>query len=186
MSSPSSALHSAKLWAVTSRTIVFGAIGAALYGVLGSLSFFIPGTLVAVRPAIAIIPFIGLRFGPVAGFFTGAVGNAIVDQITGSGFLTYWNWSIANGLVGMVAGVLAHYWKDPDKITPQLIRAAVIAVLAVAIGQLFTITDLFLGSTFVYWLGVYGLATLVTGVTAVILVPALDRVWKPLQNLTGR
>jgi len=62
----------AKPWTVTSRTIVFGAVGAALYGALGVFSVIFPGTAnVAIRPALAIIPFVGIRFGPIAGFFTG-------------------------------------------------------------------------------------------------------------------
>lgn len=173
-------------WTVTSRTIVFGAIGAALYGALGALSFVLPGTLVSIRPAIALIPFVGLRFGPIAGFFTGAVGNAIVDQILGYGFLTYWNWSLANGLIGLLAGLLAHYRPEPKKLGSQVIWAAVISVIAVVIGLLFTITDLLLGNTIEYWLVTYGLAILATGVTSLILVPILDRAWKPLQNLAGR
>ncbi|QHC60503.1 ECF transporter S component [Rathayibacter sp. VKM Ac-2760] len=175
-------------WAVSSRTIVFGAVGAALYGALGALSFVIPGTMISIRPAIAIIPFVGLRFGPVAGFFTGAVGNAIVDQIMGYGFLTYWNWSIANGLVGLLAGLIGYYAKEPRTTGRQLVWAAAIAVAAVVVGLLFTATDfLFLGQTFQYWFfGSYLLAILATGITAVILVPVLDRVWKPLQNLAGR
>ena len=66
----------AKPWTVTSRTIVFGAVGAALYGALGVFSVIFPGTAnVAIRPALAIIPFVGIRFGPIAGFFTGVVGK---------------------------------------------------------------------------------------------------------------
>ena len=172
-------------WTVSSRTIVFGAIGAALYGALGALSFVIPGTLISIRPAIAIIPFVGLRFGPVAGFFTGAVGNAIVDQIMGYGFLTYWNWSIANGLVGLAAGLIAHYTKEPQSVGRQIGWAAVIAAIAVVIGMLFTFTDLFLGTTAPIAATNYGLAILATGIAGVILVPILDRAWKPLQNLAG-
>lgn len=184
--SPSRARRSP--WAVTSRTIVFGAIGAALYGALGVFSFILPGTgNVAIRPAIALIPFVGVRFGPVAGFFTGAVGNAIVDQIQGAGFLTYWNWSIANGLTGLVAGLLAHYFAEPKKTGPQLARVAIISVVAVIVGMLFTITDIFLGNTFSFWLfAEYFPALLTTALASVILAPALDQAWKPLQNLSGR
>jgi len=184
---PDSTLPPTKLWAVTSRTIVFGAIGAALYGVLGIFSFVIPGTQVSIRPAIALIPFIGIRFGPVAGFFVGAVGNAIVDQLTGAGFVTYWNWSLANGLTGLLAGVIAYYWRERPQTAPQLVRAGLIGVVSAVLGLLFTITDLLLGVKFGYWLGVeYGLAVLSTGIINLIITPALDRVWKPLQNLTGR
>ncbi|KZX21239.1 ECF transporter S component [Rathayibacter tanaceti] len=174
-------------WTVSSRTIVFGAVGAALYGALGALSFVLPGTMISIRPAIAIIPFVGLRFGPIAGFFTGAVGNAIVDQILGYGFLTYWNWSIANGLVGLLAGLIGYYAKEPRTTGRQVVWSAAIAVAAVVVGLLFTVTDLLLGVTVEYWFfGSYLLAIVATGITAVILVPVLDRVWKPLQNLAGR
>jgi len=178
--------RSAGPWTITSRTVVFGAIGAALYGALGALSFVIPGTLISIRPAIAIIPFVGLRFGPIAGFFTGAVGNAIVDQLMGYGFVTYWNWSIANGLVGLAAGLLGHYLREPKKTGGQLIWAGGIAVVAVVIGLLFTFTDLLLGTAPGVAAVNYGLAIVATGLAGLILVPVLDRVWKPLQNLAGR
>ncbi|MFZ4892922.1 ECF transporter S component [Plantibacter sp. Mn2098] len=175
-------------WAVTSRTIVFGAIGAALYGALGIFSFIIPGTgNVAIRPAIALIPFVGVRFGPIAGFFTGAIGNAIVDQIQGAGFLTYWNWSLANGLTGLVAGLIAHYLKEPKKTGAQLTRVAGISLVAVVIGMLFTASDILLGNTAEYWFfAEYLPALLTTVVASVIIAPALDQAWKPLQNLSGR
>ena len=40
---------------------------------------------VALRPAIAIPMFFGYAFGPVVGFFTGAVGNMFGDALTGFG-----------------------------------------------------------------------------------------------------
>ena len=175
-------------WTVSSRTIVFGAIGAALYGALGVFSFIIPGTAnVAIRPAIAIVPFVGARFGAIAGFFTGAVGNALVDQIQGFGFLTYWNWSLANGFIGLVAGLLAFYTPEPKKTGAQILRIALIALVAVIVGLLFTATDLLLGNTFEYWFfGAYIPAVLTTSIAAVIIAPVLDQAWKPLQNLAGR
>jgi energy-coupling factor transport system substrate-specific component len=178
----------AKPWTITSRTIVFGAVGAALYGALGVLSFIVPGTAnVALRPALAIIPFAGIRFGPIAGFFTGLVGNAIVDQIQGFGFLTYWNWSLANGLIGLIAGLLAHYAPEPAKESRRIIWIAVISVVAVAIGLLFTVTDTLLGNTFVYWLSAAYLPALAgTALVSVLLVPVLDKAWQPLANRAGR
>ena len=73
------------LWDVNSRTIVYAAIGAALYGILLVAQIPIPGSTVSVRPAFALVPFFGYAFGPVVGFFTGLVGNAIGDQISGWG-----------------------------------------------------------------------------------------------------
>ena len=60
-----------RLWEVSSRTIVYAAIGAALYGILLVAQVPVPGTTVSVRPAFALVPFFGYAFGPIVGFFTG-------------------------------------------------------------------------------------------------------------------
>ena len=56
-----------RLWEVTSRTIVYSAIGAALYGILLVAQVPIPGSTVSVRPAFALVPFFGYAFGPIVG-----------------------------------------------------------------------------------------------------------------------
>jgi len=88
--------------------VVWMAIGAALYAVF---SWLFNGTVcvvpslsqVALRPAIAIPMFFGYAFGPVVGFFTGAVGNTFGDALTGFGLFP--QWSVGNGLVGFIAGM---------------------------------------------------------------------------------
>ena len=83
-------------------------IGAALYAVF---SFLFNGTVfavpsvsqVALRPAIAIPMFFGYAFGPVVGLFTGAVGNMFGDALTGFGLSP--QWSMGNGLIGLIAGM---------------------------------------------------------------------------------
>jgi uncharacterized membrane protein len=95
-------------WEVGTRQVVWMAIGAALYAVF---SFLFNGTVfvvpslsqVALRPAIAFPMFFGYAFGPVVGFFTGAVGNTFGDALTGFGLFP--QWSIGNGLVGLIAGL---------------------------------------------------------------------------------
>jgi len=176
------------LWAVSTRTIVYGAFGAALYGALGVVSFILPGTAnVAIRPALAIIPVVGIRFGPIAGLFTGFVGNAVVDQLQGFGFLTYWNWSLANGLVGLIAGGLAYYVPESRGRAGRVIRLSLIAVVAVVAGLAFTVTDLLLGQSFVYWLAASYLPSIIsTGLVGSLLVPALDSAWQPLATRAGR
>ncbi|GGK89885.1 ECF transporter S component [Nocardia jinanensis] len=177
-----------RLWSVDSRTVVFGAVGAALYGALGTFSFIIPGTAnVAIRPALAIVAFVGIRFGPIAGLFTGLVGTAVVDQIQGFGFLTFWNWSLANGLVGLFAALLAHYLPEPAGRTGKVVRLAGLTVVAVVAGLAFTITEVLLGHTFVYWFtGAYLPAVATTGLVSLLLVPVLDRAWQPLARRAGR
>jgi uncharacterized membrane protein len=106
-----------KGWEVNTRQVVWMAIGAALYAVFSWLFngsvFFVPSlSQVALRPAIAIPMFFGYAFGPVVGFFTGAVGNTFGDALTGFGLFP--QWSIGNGLVGFIAG-LPFLFKDKKK-----------------------------------------------------------------------
>jgi hypothetical protein len=104
-----------EIWEVGTREVVYMAIGAALYAVF---SFIFNGTVfvvpsvsqVSLRPAIAIPMFFGYAFGPVVGFFTGAVGNMFGDALTGFGLSP--QWSIGNGLVGFISGLV---WLFPDK-----------------------------------------------------------------------
>jgi uncharacterized membrane protein len=103
-----------EIWEVGTREVVYMAIGAALYAVL---SFLFNGTVfvvpsvsqVSLRPAIVIPMFFGFAFGPSVGLFTGAVGNMFGDALTGFGLSP--QWSVGNGLIGMIAG-LSLLWKD--------------------------------------------------------------------------
>ncbi len=106
-----------KIWEVGTREVVYMAIGAALYAVFSYLFngtvFVVPSlSQVSLRPAIAIPMFFGYAFGPVVGFFSGAVGNMFGDALTGFGLSP--QWSIGNGLVGFVAG-LVHLFGDKKK-----------------------------------------------------------------------
>ncbi len=179
------------LWEVNSRTIVYAAIGAALYGVLGFLvSIIIPGSNnVSVRPAYALVPFFGIAFGPVVGLFTGLVGNAILDQLTGYGAFTAWNWSIANGLAGLVAGLLAASMAARmSSSTMRIVGAAIIAAAATIIGFLFVFTDMFVfGNSFEAALtGSYGWVIVPNLIAAVIITPILAAAWEPLKDSIGR
>jgi len=123
-----------KAWEVGTREVVWMAIGAALYAVFSWLFngtvFIVPSlSQVSLRPAIAIPMFFGYAFGPVVGFFSGAVGNMFGDALTGFGLSP--QWSIGNGLVGLIAG-LPLLFKDKKKsLDSVLIAGGVLAVLAV-------------------------------------------------------
>src|SRR5512146_2499694 len=102
-------------WEIGTRQVVWMAIGAALYAVFSWLFngtvFVVPSlSQVSLRPAIAIPMFFGYAFGPVVGFFTGAVGNMFGDALTGCGLSP--QWSIGNGLIGFVSGL---WMLCPDK-----------------------------------------------------------------------
>src|SRR5512140_1573562 len=126
--------RSSQIWEIGTREVVWMAIGAALYAVF---SFLFNGTVfvvpslsqVSLRPAIAIPMFFGYAFGPVVGFFSGAVGNMFGDALTGFGLSP--QWSIGNGLVGFIAG-LALLFKDKKRSMDTVLWiSGVLAVLTV-------------------------------------------------------
>ncbi len=125
-----------KAWEIGTREVVWMAIGAALYAVFSWLFngtvFVVPSvSQVALRPAIAIPMFFGYAFGPIVGFFSGAVGNMFGDALTGFGL--YPQWSIGNGLIGFIAG-LPLLFKDKKKsLDSVLIAGGVLTALAVIV-----------------------------------------------------
>jgi hypothetical protein len=125
-----------KIWIVGTREVVYMAIGAALYAIFSYLFngtvFAVPSvSQVALRPAIAIPMFFGYAFGPAVGLFTGAVGNMFGDALTGFGLSP--QWSVGNGLVGMIAG-MAWLFEDKKKsINVVIILSVVVAAIATLI-----------------------------------------------------
>jgi energy-coupling factor transport system substrate-specific component len=183
-------MDSNRLWEVTSRTIVYAAIGAALYGILLVAQIPIPGSTVSVRPAFALVPFFGYAFGPIVGFFTGLVGNMIGDQISGRGAHTSWNWSLANGLVGLIAGLAPLYlarWVN-GSLRDRAIGGAVAGVIAVVIGFLFIFTDAILQGLDIASILTTLYIPVVVGdlIGTIILVPILVYAWEPVKAQLGR
>jgi uncharacterized membrane protein len=125
-----------KAWEVGTREVVYMAIGAALYAVFSYLFngtvFVIPSlSQVSLRPAIAIPMFFGYAFGPVVGFFTGAVGNMFGDALTGFGLSP--QWSIGNGLVGFVSGLVFLFSDKKKSLNMVLYVSGALALLAVVL-----------------------------------------------------
>jgi energy-coupling factor transport system substrate-specific component len=180
-----------RLWEVTTRVIVYAAIGAALYGILGMFSPVLPGTKdVSIRPAFALVPFFGFAFGPIVGFFTGFVGNSIIDQVLYGGFFSSWEWGLANGFAGLLAGLAPYYLSSmlDGPISRRAIAGAIAGVVGTVIGFLFVFTDM----------AIYGydantvlttsyVPVIFTNVIAtVIIVPILVYAWEPLKAQLGR
>lgn len=123
-------------WLVGTREVVWMAIGAALYAVFSWLFngtvFFVPSiSQVSLRPAIALPMFFGYAFGPVVGFFTGAVGNMFGDALTGFGLSP--QWSIGNGLVGFIAGMPLLFSDRKRSLDAVLWGSGVLGLIAVVI-----------------------------------------------------
>ena len=125
-----------KIWEVGTREVVYMAIGAALYAML---SFLFNGTVfvvpsvsqVALRPAVAIPMFFGYAFGPVVGFFTGAVGNMFGDALTGFGLSP--QWTVGNGLIGMIAGMVRLFADQKKGINTVLWISLILALIVTAL-----------------------------------------------------
>ena len=125
--------RSSGAWDVGTRQVVYMAIGAALYAVFSYLFngtvFAVPSvSQVALRPAIAIPMFFGYAFGPTVGLFTGAVGNMFGDALTGFGLSP--QWSVGNGLVGMIAGMALLFADKKKGLNTVLIISIVLAAIA--------------------------------------------------------
>jgi len=121
-------------WEVGTRQVVYMAIGAALYGVFNYIFNTIPMpsiSQVALRPSICIPVFFGYAFGPVVGFFTGAVGNILGDFLTGWG--VYPAWDIGNGLIGLVPGLVMLFADKKRSLNFLTILVAVLVVIASAL-----------------------------------------------------
>lgn len=128
--------RSSGVWDVGTRQVVYMAIGAALYAVFSYLFngtvFVVPSvSQVSLRPAIAIPMFFGYAFGPTVGFFIGAVGNMFGDALTGFGLSP--QWSVGNGLVGMIAGIALLFADKKKGMNAVLIISAVLAAIATAL-----------------------------------------------------
>jgi len=82
-----------------------------LYGILNSLSnmFLLPSApVISIRPQIALPMVVGIIWHPLAGFVTGFAGNVLGDGLSGFGAWKFWNWHIANGLMGIIPGLIRY------------------------------------------------------------------------------
>ncbi len=180
------------MWKFGTREIVYSAIGAALYGVLNWVfnNLTLPGTtLVSIRPPVVIPIFMGIVFGPVVGFFTGAVGNVIGDLMSGYGF--FWAWDVGNGLIGLIAGLLPLMGVIEVKTSRDYVMAAIISVIASLVGIAFPalLADPFIlknidfnGGLTTEWLP----AGITDAINGAILTPILLYAWNAYRSRSGR
>jgi hypothetical protein len=124
-----------KAWEIGTREVVYMGIGAALYAVLSWLfngtTILLPSvSQVSLRPAIAIPMFFGYAFGPAVGLFTGAVGNMVGDALTGFGLSP--QWSVGNGLIGLISGLVAMSADKNRSANIAMIVSVVLALIGTA------------------------------------------------------
>ncbi len=133
-------------WAFGTRQVVYGAIGAALYGVFSYVTNIFPlpaAGNVTFRPAVAVLIFFGAAYGPWVGLLAGFIGNTLGDAITGWGF--FWNWSVGNGLMGMIAGLVMASITN-FRARNDILKALGWGTLGIIVGMLFaSLTEMFVG-----------------------------------------
>lgn len=134
------------VWAFGTRQVVYGAIGAALYGVLSWATNVFPlpaAGNISFRPAVAVLIFFGVAYGPWVGLLAGLIGNTLGDALTGWGL--YWNWSVGNGLMGFVPGLamaMIHDFRNKRDIG----IAIGFGIVGIIVGMLFaSLTEIMVG-----------------------------------------
>ncbi|MCB0117453.1 MAG: ECF transporter S component [Anaerolineales bacterium] len=182
-------MNDKKTWEFGTREVVYGAIGAALYGVLSWVTNIFPlpaAGNITFRPAVAVLIFFGAAYGPWVGLLAGFIGNTLGDAISGWGF--YWNWSLGNGLMGLVAGLVAAQIKD-FRAQGDIIKAVIYGLIGIAVGMLFaSLTEMFVGGIDISTaLGGYFLPSFIgNGIVTIVLVPILMVAFAAVASRRGR
>jgi uncharacterized membrane protein len=130
------ATSSSRGWRVRPRHIAIMTIGASLYTVMTYLfEVLLPLSVgqVVLRPMVCVPILFGYAFGPVVGFFTGAVGSLLGDFLTGWGVFPAW--AIGSGLMGMVPGLTTFLAQDRRNL--RYLSTLVLVLIALVAGIVF-------------------------------------------------
>jgi len=182
-------MNDSKLWEFKTRQVVYGAIGAALYGVLSWLTNVVPlpaAGNITFRPAVAVLIFFGAAFGPWVGLIAGLVGNILGDAISGFGF--WWHWDVGNGIMGLIPGLAMLMIRDYRK--PRDISIAVgFGIVGILVGMLFAsvMEKLTGGIDWATAIGGYWVpASIGNTIVTVILLPILMVAYQAVVSRRGR
>ena len=177
------------LWAFGTRQVVYAAIGAALYGVFSWVTNIFPlpaAGNISFRPAVAVLIFFGVAFGPWVGLLAGLLGTYLGDALTGWGL--YWNWSVGGALMGLIPGLamgMIQDYRSRRSITIAIIYGAI----GIAVGMLFaSLTEILVGgidlSTAL--VGYFTPAFLGNLIVTIILLPILMVAYHSVMTGRGR
>src|SRR5260221_11255567 len=93
-------------WEFGTRQVVYGAIGAALYGVFSWATNIFPlpaAGNITFHPGVAVMIFFGAAYGPWVGLVAGFIGNTLGAQLRGWG--VNWEWSLGTRLLCIISGL---------------------------------------------------------------------------------
>jgi energy-coupling factor transport system substrate-specific component len=177
------------MWSFGTREVVYGAIGAALYGLFSYATNIFPlpaAGNVTFRPAVAVLIFFGAAFGPWVGLIAGLLGNTLGDALTGWGL--FWNWSLGNGLMGFIPGLavaMIHDYRSGRGIGLGIGYG----MLGIGIGMLFSsLTEIFTSGIDINTalVGYFLPAFLGNAVVTLILLPILMVAYQSVAARRGR
>ncbi len=177
------------------KILLTGLAAGVAYGLLNSLSniFLLPSApFISIRPQVVLPMLVGIICHPLAGFITGFAGNVIGDGISGFGLFKFWNWHIANGLMGWIPGLLGY--AGISRITTVrefgLLQMSIVGAGAVAVGAAVGLDVLFLHfmqfpSSFPSWILPAFLTDAVNGFVLVpVVLVVLGRIALTLETRT--
>jgi energy-coupling factor transport system substrate-specific component len=171
-------------WAFSTREMLAVAVGSVLYGLFGWATSGLKITGLfnnTIRPGVALPMFFGAAFGPIVGFIVGFAGNTIIDLLSSGSF--YWNWTLGNGLMGLISGLSCYYVTRLDSVR-NLAIAVGFALLGIVVGMGFaSVTDIWadprIRDLAGAWSEFYPLA-ISNAISAIVLVPLLGASYESL------
>lgn len=83
------------------KTFVAIGIGAALFFVLGRFASIPVFANTYINIQYALLAFMSVVFGPIAGALIGLIGHALIDFTT---YGPWWSWIVTSGIVGCAIG----------------------------------------------------------------------------------
>ena len=104
-----------------------------VYGFANFLSgkYPLPGcTFAELRPQVVLPMFMGILYGPVAGFFCGGLGDMLGYAVAGKGPFFAVHWSIANGLMGLIPGLAGILGIKPVETIASFVKLLLLLLLA--------------------------------------------------------
>lgn len=177
------------VWTFGTREVVYAAIGAALYGLLSWATNVFPlpaAGNVSFRPAVAVLMLFSVVYGPWVGLLAGLVGNTVGDALTGWGL--YWNWSVGNGLMGLIPGLVVAMLQSYNK-GRDLGLGIGFGLIGAAVGMLFaSLTEIVVSGIDMNTalIGYFTPAFIGNAVVIIILLPILMIAYQQIAARQGR
>jgi energy-coupling factor transport system substrate-specific component len=191
------------VWSLDQRHILAMIVGVLLYSVLSNLSILWEGpgeaNIVAVSPAVILVLFFGIVYGPWVGLVTGGIGSFLYNAISALVHAPSWtlsNWGMLNGVplttshprvywplvvgnavVGLIAGLPLFGAAGRDKTVRSLLAVMMRSALAIVVGIF--LRDVFYGIGLPVALTLLGIQgsftseTIPTLLVVVLLLPLL-------------